>query len=108
MSGECQREMSLREWVERLPEIHHARKEYAALIAKVENSSPHNSPIVPCPTCGAACRVYSGDEGTSSYEPVTSYREQQANQEICPLCNNTRKVHFPGTVAPIECKWCNR
>jgi hypothetical protein len=24
----------------------------------------------PCPTCGGACRVVSGNEGTSHYEPI--------------------------------------
>lgn len=36
-----------------------------------------NSAIVPCPTCGAACRIYSGDEGTNSFEPLTPYRSQR-------------------------------
>jgi len=39
MSGDCQREMTLQEWVDRLPKSHSARKEYAALISKVENSN---------------------------------------------------------------------
>jgi hypothetical protein len=47
-----------------------------AALGTVENSSPHNGTLVPCPTCGAACRVYSGGEGTNSYEPVTPFREQ--------------------------------
>jgi hypothetical protein len=36
MSSDCQREATLQEWVERLPEMHSARREYAALVAKVE------------------------------------------------------------------------
>jgi hypothetical protein len=60
MSGECQREMSLREWVERLPEIHRARKEYAALIAKEENGSSHNS--VSPKLHRAVCRHCTGDQ----------------------------------------------
>jgi len=43
MSGDCQREMTLDEWVERLPEIHRARKEYAALKAEVEKFTSTNS-----------------------------------------------------------------
>ena len=45
MSGDCQREMTLQEWVEKLPEIHRARKEYAALIINVENSNSPASPV---------------------------------------------------------------
>ena len=33
------------------------------------------SPFVACPTCGSKCRIYSSDEGTSSFDPVTPYRE---------------------------------
>jgi thiamine kinase-like enzyme len=43
MSGDCQREMTLDEWVERLPEIHRARKEYAALKAEVEKFTSTNN-----------------------------------------------------------------
>ena len=43
MSGDCQREMTLDEWVERLPEIHSARKEYAALKAMVEKFTSTNT-----------------------------------------------------------------
>jgi hypothetical protein len=43
MSGDCQREMTLDEWVERLPEMHSARKEYAALKAKVEKFTSTNT-----------------------------------------------------------------
>jgi hypothetical protein len=43
MSGDCQREMTLQEWVERLPECHIARKEYAALKAEVEKFTSTNS-----------------------------------------------------------------
>lgn len=49
MSGDCQREMTLDEWVERLPETHRARKEYAALKAEVEKFTSTNSAMVPCP-----------------------------------------------------------
>jgi len=33
----------------------------------------------PCPTCGRACRVITGDEGTSHFEPIGAerYREQR-------------------------------
>ena len=55
MSGDCQREMTLDEWVERLPEIHSARKEYAALKAMVEKFTSTNKPIMPvCSTCGGS------------------------------------------------------
>jgi hypothetical protein len=47
-------------------------------LTKAANGSPHNCTLVPCPTCGAACRIHGGGEGTGSYEPVTPYREQLA------------------------------
>ena len=46
MSSDCQREMTLDEWVERFPEVHRARKEYAALKAEVEKLTAHNTSIV--------------------------------------------------------------
>jgi len=52
MSGDCQREMTLDEWVERLPEIHRARKEYAALKAEVEKfTSTNNARDEICASC---------------------------------------------------------
>jgi hypothetical protein len=48
MSGDCQREMTLQEWVERLPECHSARKEYAALKAEVEKFASTNKQSTPC------------------------------------------------------------
>lgn len=44
----------------------------AATRAALHISSDAN--MVGCPTCGAACHIYSSDEGTNSFEPVTSYR----------------------------------
>lgn len=46
----------------------------ASALAK-QSASPTNA-MVPCPTCGGACSVYSGNEGTNSFEPVTPYRAQ--------------------------------
>ena len=59
MSGDCQREMTLQEWVERLPECHSARKEYAALKAEVEEKfTSTNKPSMPvCPKCGSMVQV---------------------------------------------------
>ena len=44
-----QREMTLREWVERLPESHFARREYRAL---TEPSAPREAPDVAAAICG--------------------------------------------------------
>lgn len=43
---------------------------------KEKTGTTPNSAMVPCPTCGSACRVYSGDEGTNSFEPLFPYRAQ--------------------------------
>ncbi len=34
----------------------------------------------PCPTCGGACRVHSGDEGTSYYVPVRGRTAEEEGQ----------------------------
>jgi len=31
--------------------------------------------LVRCPTCGAACTIYSSGDGTNSFNPVTPYYE---------------------------------
>lgn len=32
--------------------------------------------VVPCPTCGGPCKVVTGDEGTSHFEPVRGTHER--------------------------------
>lgn len=32
-----------------------------------------NREIVRCPTCGSACRIHGGDEGTNSFDPLMPY-----------------------------------
>lgn len=40
---------------------------------------------VPCPTCGGACRVHTGDEGTSHYEPVRGTISPQTQKAVRQL-----------------------
>ena len=46
--GDVQREMTLQEWVDRLPECHSARKEFVTLKLAVEKVQSHNIAMVPC------------------------------------------------------------
>ncbi len=83
MSGESQREMTLDEWVERLPEIHSARKEYAALKAMVEKLTAHNTTknkIKPCSNkecdfhISTNCEAFTEDVFEHIKDRCTSYR----------------------------------
>ncbi len=61
MSGNCGCEMTLDEWVERLPEIHRARKEYAALKDKVEKFTSTNSAMDAIELLVEIVNAFSGD-----------------------------------------------
>ena len=78
MSGDCQREMTLQEWVERLPECHSARKEYAALKAEVEEKfTSTNKPSMPCLGCAnnecVSCVPCNKDTGYGAFIPNTAH-----------------------------------
>jgi hypothetical protein len=48
----CEREMTLKEWVERLPEFHYAHKEYKRLVAAVEAAQQPQAALLTNPYTG--------------------------------------------------------
>ena len=79
---------------------------YRRLYIKEAGQPAHNNAMVPCPTCGAACRVYSGNEGTNSFKPVTPYTgtepvayannggQMSVMATRCPFCGSIGGVDF--------------
>jgi hypothetical protein len=78
MSSDCQREMTLQEWVDRLPEIHRARKEYAALVTKVEKFTSTNNARDEIVALYGAWRVANPSVDASLVDNFVSYAQQHS------------------------------